>query len=54
MEIIELRNMYFFLTSVISGWMTRDFTSCSTVFKSCQDDGRKIMKRCVQWNAVYD
>ena len=20
--------------------------SCSTVFKSCQDDGRKMMKRC--------
>ena len=33
-------------TSVINGWMTRDFTSCSTVFKLCQDDEQKITKRC--------
>ena len=53
-EIIELWNMYFSLTSVINGCMTRDFTSCSTAFKSYQDDRRKIMNRCVQWNPVYD
>ena len=34
---------------MIKGWMARDFLSCS-VFKSCQDDGRKIMKRRLQWN----
>ena len=28
----------------MNGWMTNDFTSCSTVFKSYQDDGRLIMK----------
>ena len=36
------------------GWMLCDFTSFSTVFQSTQDDGRTIMKGCVQWNAVYD
>ena len=40
--------------SVIKGWMTRDFLSCSAVLKSCQDDGREIMKRCLQWNPVYE
>ena len=35
------------------GWMTCDFTSFSTVFQSYQDDGRLIMKGCVQWNSVY-
>ena len=35
------------------GWMTCDFTSFSTVFQSYQDDGRMIMKGCVQWNPVY-
>ena len=29
--------------------MTCDFTSFSTVFQSYQDDGRLIMKGCVQW-----
>ena len=32
----------------IDGWMTCDFTSFSTVFQSYQDDGRIIMKGCVQ------
>ena len=32
--------------------MTWDFTSFSTVFQSYQDDGRLIMKGCVQWNSV--
>ena len=36
------------------GWMTCDFTSFSTVFQSYQDDGRMIMKYCVQWNPVCD
>ena len=36
------------------GW-TCNFTSFqSTVFQSYQDDGRVIMKGCVQWNPVYD
>ena len=26
------------------GWMTCDFTSFSTVFQSCQEDGQMIMK----------
>ena len=30
--------------------MICDFTSFSTVFQSYQDDGRMIMKDCVQWN----
>ena len=30
------------------GWMICDFTSFSTVFQSYQDDGRLIMKGCVQ------
>ena len=34
--------------------MTCDFTSFSTVFESYQDDGRKMMKGCVQWNLIYD
>ena len=38
----------------MDGWMTCDFTSFSTVFQSYQDDGRLIMKGCVQWNSVYD
>ena len=38
---------------VLGGWMTCDFTSFSTVFQSYQDDGRLIMKGCVQWSSVY-
>ena len=30
--------------------MICDFTPISTVFQSYQDDGRVIMKGCVQWN----
>ena len=37
----------------MDGLMTRNFTSFSTVFQLYQDDGRLIMKGCVQWNAVY-
>ena len=36
----------------MAGWMTCDFTSFSTVFRSYQDDERLIMKDCVQWNHV--
>ena len=32
----------------MDGWMTCDFTSFTTVFQSYQDDGRLIMKDCVQ------
>ena len=37
----------------IDGWMACDFTSFSTVFQSYQDDGKLIMKVCVQWSSVY-
>ena len=30
------------------GWMTCDFKSFSTVFRFYQDDGRMVMKSCVQ------
>ena len=36
----------------MEGWMTCDFTSCSTVFQSYQDYGRLIMKGSMQWNSV--
>ena len=35
------------------GLMTCNFTSFSTVFQSCQDKGRVIIKGCVQWDPVY-
>ena len=35
------------------GLMTCAFTFFSTVFQSYQDDGKLIMKGCVQWNSVY-
>ena len=34
----------------MGGWMTCDFTDFSTEFQSYQDDGRMIMKGCLQWN----
>ena len=38
----------FTFDTVINGWMICDFTSFSTVFQSYQDNGRMIMKGCVQ------
>ena len=38
---------------IAHGWMICDFMSFSTVFQSYQDDGRMIMKGCVQWDPVY-
>ena len=38
----------------MDGWMTCDFTSFSTVFQACQDDGWMLMKGCAQWNPVND
>ena len=35
------------------GWMNGDVTFFSTIFMSYQDDGRVIMKGCIQWNPVY-
>ena len=37
---------------VLDGWMAYDFTSFSTVFRSCQSDVRVIMKDYVQWNLI--
>ena len=34
----------------MDGWMTCNFTSYSTIFQLYHDDGRMIMKDCVQWN----
>ena len=39
------------LIHLMAEWIASDFTQpFSTVFKSCQDDGRLIMKGCVHWN----
>ena len=35
------------------GWIICDFTSFLIVFQSYKDDGRLIVKGCVQWNFVY-
>ena len=35
----------------MDGWMDRDFTSFSKVFELYKDDGRIIMKGCMQWNS---
>ena len=35
-------------------WITCDVASFSTAFRSYQDDGRMILKGCVQWNLVND
>ena len=51
----NVKHIYLIMVfAVISndGWMTCDFTSFSTVFQSYQDNGRMIMKDCVQWNPV--
>ena len=38
----------------MDGWMDNAiFTFFSSVFQSYQDDGRLILKDCVQWNSVY-
>ena len=37
----------------MDGRMTCDVTSFSTVFQSYQDNGRLIMKGCMQWGFVY-
>ena len=42
-----------FAAGWIDGYMTCDFTSFSTVFQLYQDDGKLIMKGCVQWNSIY-
>ena len=36
----------------IDGWLTCDFTSFLTVFKSYQDNIWMITKGCVQWNTI--
>ena len=40
--------------SKMNEWMTCDFISFSSVFQSYQNNGRSIIKCCVQWNPVYD
>ena len=42
------------ITNKMDGWRTCHFTSFSTVFQPYWDDGRLIMKGCVQWHSVYD
>ena len=44
---------YFMHIVEMGGWMTCNFTSFSTVFKSYQDNGWPIMKGCVQWSLYY-
>ena len=40
--------------SLLQGWMDGAiFASFSTVFQSYQDDGRVLMKGCVQRHLVY-
>ena len=44
------------LTNSFSGhdeWLTCDLTFFSTVSQSYQDDGRMMVKGCVQWKPVY-
>ena len=59
-NILSCLNILHVYTEVIcfsaffDGWMTCNFTSFSTVFQSYQEDGRLIMKNCVQWSSVYD
>ena len=50
---ISISDIIKFCASNDDGWMICDFTSFSTVLQSYQDDGRMIMKGCVQWNPVY-
>ena len=40
-----------FKVSVVE-WMSCNFTSFLTIFKSYQAYGRVIMKGCLQWNSV--
>ena len=42
------------ISDYMDGWMTCDFTSFSIQFQTYQDNGRVIMKGCVQWNPIYD
>ena len=40
---------------LLDGWADDAiFTSFSTVVQSYQNDGRLIMKGCVQWSSIYD
>ena len=41
------------LQLAMNGWIIYQFTSLSTVFQSCQDDGRVMVKGFVQWDLVY-
>ena len=43
--------MYVFPTAHgwMSRWMSLDFISFSVVLQSYQDDGKVLMKDCVQW-----
>ena len=44
------KNKYFLVCNPMDGWMIRNLTPFSTVFKSYQDDRWMIMKGCVQWS----
>ena len=52
LEILYHCLQYFSLIRM-DGWMTYDFTSFSTKFQSCQNDGQVIMEGCMQWNLVH-
>ena len=44
----ETMSWYKYCTSNTDGWTICEFTSFSTVLRSYRDDGRVIMKGCVQ------
>ena len=51
-RLVRYYPVVYFLRWWMDGWLAI-FTSFSTVFQSYQDDGRLIMKGCVQRNSVY-
>ena len=53
LEVIYSRRVADDTIKWMDAWMIFDFTSSSNVFQSYQDDGRMMMKGCVQWNPVY-
>ena len=59
----DMRNLIFHQQCIAAQWivlrrtggcLTCDCTSFLTIFQSYLDDGRVMMKYCVQWNPVYN